>query len=147
MRNTAKQIAKKFNTIDAIIDADFESLSSVEDVGGIIAQSIVDYFSKDDSLSLISRLKSAGVNTEYIEEESGDLRFEGKTFVLTGTLPTLKREEAGEIIEKFGGKVSGSVSKKTDYVLYGESAGSKLTKAKDLGITLITEEEFNEMIK
>lgn len=143
--NTAKQIAKKFKTIDNIIDADFDSLSSVEDVGGIIAQSIVDYFKKEENKLLINKLKDAGVNTEYIEESGNDSRFEGKTFVLTGTLPTMKREEAAEIIEKFGGKVSGSVSKKTDYVLYGESAGSKLTKAKELGITLITESEFIQM--
>ena len=145
--NTAKQIAKRFKTIDAIMDADFESLSSVEDVGGIIAQSIVEYFSKEDNRALVLKLKNAGVNTEYKEEESDDLRFEGKTFVITGTLPSMKREEAAEIIEKFGGKVSGSVSKKTDYVLYGESAGSKLTKGKELGISLINEEEFLDMIK
>lgn len=143
--NTAKQIAKKFKCIENIINADFESLSSVEDVGGIIAQSIVDYFSKESNVELIIKLQNAGVNTLFIEDSNGDMRFEGKTFVLTGTLPGMKREEAAEIIEKFGGKVSGSVSKKTDYVLYGESAGSKLQKAKELGIALITEEDFLRM--
>ncbi len=143
--NTAKQIAKKFKCIENIINADFECLSSVEDVGGIIAQSIVDYFSKESNVELIIKLQNAGVNTLFIEDSNGDMRFEGKTFVLTGTLPGMKREEAAEIIEKFGGKVSGSVSKKTDYVLYGESAGSKLQKAKELGIALITEEDFLRM--
>ena len=97
-------------------------------------------------IALIQRLKDCGVNTEY-EKVQQDDRFAGKTFVLTGTLPTLKRNDAKELIEKFGGKASGSVSKKTDYVLAGEEAGSKLAKAEQLGIKIITEEEFMEMIK
>ena len=99
---------------------------------------------------LIKRLKEAGVNTKVLEnkdEGKYDERFFGKTFVLTGTLENYTRDQASEIIEKFGGKVSGSVSKKTSYVLAGEEAGSKLTKAQDLGVQIITEQQFNEMIR
>lgn len=145
--NTAKQIAKTFGTMDSIINADYESLSAVEDVGGIIAQSVVDFFSKDVNIEIITRLKEAGVNMNYIAEASSDDRFKDMTFVLTGTLSNMKREEAAQIIENFGGKVSSSVSKKTDYVVYGESAGSKLTKAKELGIPTLTENEFIDKIK
>ena len=97
-------------------------------------------------IELIQRLKECGINTKY-EKIQIDDRFAGKTFVLTGTLPTLKRSEAKALIEKYGGKASGSVSKKTDYVLAGEEAGSKLDKAQQLGIKIITEEQFKDMIK
>ena len=93
------------------------------------------------------KLKTAGVNMNSLEEEGEDNRFEGKTFVLTGSLEEFTRNEASEIIEKFGGKTSSTVSKKTDYVLAGEEAGNKLTKAQNLGVTIITEAEFKEMIK
>ena len=96
---------------------------------------------------MISRLKQAGVNTQRLKEEDEDERFAGKTFVLTGSLENFSREEASNIIEKFGGKTSSSVSKKTSYVLAGEDAGSKLTKAQSLGVTIITEQEFADMIK
>ncbi len=145
--NTAKQIAKTFGTMDNVINADYESLSSVEDVGGIIAKSVADFFSKEANLQIISKLKAAGVNMSYIAEVSSDDRFKDMTFVLTGTLSSMKREEAAQIIENFGGKVSSSVSKKTDFVVYGESAGSKLTKAKELGVPTLTENEFAEKIK
>ena len=95
---------------------------------------------------LIQKLKEAGVNMESLEEQSQDNRFEGKTFVLTGSLERFTRKEAEDIIEKFGGKTSGSVSKKTNYVLAGEEAGSKLTKAQNLGVTILTEEQFQELI-
>ena len=100
-----------------------------------------------ETIDLIKKLKIAGLNMEGLKKEIKDNRFEDMIFVLTGTLPTLGRKEASDIIESFGGKVSGSVSKKTTYVLAGEEAGSKLTKAKELGITIIDEDEFNEMIK
>lgn len=112
-----------------------------------MAESIVKFFDNEQTKDLINRLKEQGVNMESKIEKLNDNRFEGKIFVLTGTLPTLSRNEATEIIENFGGKASGSVSKKTSYVLAGEEAGSKLTKAHELGVQIITEEEFLEMIK
>lgn len=105
------------------------------------------FFGQEQTIDLINKLKLAGVNTISLEEENTDNRFENKTFVLTGTLSKYTRDEAGNIIEKFGGKTSGSVSRKTSYVLAGEDAGSKLTKAQSLGIEVITEEQFEEMIK
>ena len=110
----------------------------MEEIGPIVANSIIEFFSQEQTQDLISRLKEAGVNTERIEEEGEDNRFEGKTFVLTGSLEKYSREEASQLIEKFGGKTSSSVSKKTSYVLAGEDAGSKLTKAQDLGVTVIS---------
>ena len=111
-----------------------------------MAASIVEFFSQEQTKDLIAKLKMAGVNTIAIEEEETDNRFEGKIFVLTGSLEKYTRGEASDIIEKFGGKVSGSVSKKTNYLLAGEEAGSKLTKAQSLGVAIITEDQFVEMI-
>lgn len=145
--SAGKSLAKHFKTLDAFMSAREEELSAINDIGPITAKNIISYMDESQNIENIERLKKAGVNVESLEEESGDDRFSGKTFVLTGTLPTYTRDEASVIIERLGGKVSGSVSKKTSYVLYGEEAGSKLAKAKELGITLITEEEFNEMIK
>ena len=107
---------------------------------------MVNYFSHPQTRTLVDLLKAAGVKTTY-ESDVTDTRFAGKTFVLTGTLPTMKRSDAEALVEKYGGKTSGSVSKKTDYVLAGEDAGSKLTKAKDLGIPVIDENTFLEMLK
>ncbi|MBQ2941341.1 MAG: NAD-dependent DNA ligase LigA [Clostridia bacterium] len=146
-QSAGKSLAKHFKTLDAFMAANEEELSAIEDIGPITAKNIVTYMSETQNLSNIQNLVGAGVNTVYKEEELTDERFSGLTFVLTGTLPTYTRDQASAIIERFGGKVSGSVSKKTSYVLFGDEAGSKLTKAKDLGVTLITEEEFNEMIK
>ena len=143
----AKTLAKKYKTIDNLADASFESLSMIEDIGEVVANSIKEFFEQDQTIDLINRLKHSGVNTSVIEDENLDNRFEGKTFVLTGTLEKYTREEAGNIIEKFGGKTSSSVSKKTDFVLAGEEAGSKLTKAQSLGVKIINEDEFKEMIK
>ena len=143
----AKFLAKKYGSMDNLMNASVESLAMKEDVGLITAQSIYDFFREEQTIDLINRLKSYKVNMKYKEDTIGDNRFEGKTFVLTGTLEKYTRDEAAEIIEKFGGKTSGSVSKKTTYVLAGEEAGSKLTKALSLGIPVITETEFNEMIK
>ena len=129
------------------MNASIEELSVQNDVGEITAKSIYEFFREEQSIDLINKLKLAGVNMESLEEENTDNRFEGKTFVLTGALSKYSRDEARDIIEKLGGKTSGSVSKKTSYVLAGEDAGSKLTKAQNLGVTVITEEEFEEMIK
>ena len=143
----SKMLAKKYKTLDNIADASFEELQEMNDVGEVMANSIVEFFAQDQTRDLIEKLKQAGVNTEVVEEETGDNRFEGKTFVLTGSLEEFTRKEAEELIEKYGGKTSGSVSKKTDYVLAGEEAGSKLKKAQELGVTIISEQEFKEMIK
>jgi len=142
----AKVLARHFGTLDALMDATLFDLLMVPDIGQITAEYIVDYFYNPQSLHQIELLREAGVSFVN-DEEVLDQRFAGKTFVLTGTLPTYTRDEAGAIIEKFGGKVSGSVSKKTSYVLAGEAAGSKLTKAESLGIAIIDEKEFNKMIQ
>ena len=143
----SKILAKKYQTIDKLSKASFDELSQINDIGPIVANSIREFFLEDQTIDLIQRLKKAGVNTKAIEQEILDNRFEGKTFVLTGTLENYTRGEAANIIEKYGGKTSGTVSKKTDYVLAGEEAGSKLTKAQSLGVKVLTEEEFKEMIK
>ena len=131
---------------DNLLEAKFEDLSTIDDIGPVMANSIIKFFGQEQTKDLIAKLKEAGVNTTSLEEGVIDNRFEGKTFVLTGSLEKFTRGEASDIIEKFGGKVSGSVSKKTDYVLAGEEAGSKLTKAQSLGVTIITEEQFEELI-
>lgn len=143
----AKSLTKKYKTMDELMNASIESLTMKEDVGLITAQSIYDFFRQDQTKDLIQKLKEYGVNMKVQEEKETDNRFEGKTFVLTGTLEKYTREEAAEIIEKFGGKTSNSVSKKTNYVLAGEEAGSKLRKAQELGITIISEQDFIELIK
>lgn len=144
---SAKILAKKYNNIEEIMNASYEELCGIKEIGEIMAESIVKFFESKQTKDLIERLKQNGVNMESKMEKSQDERFAGKIFVLTGTLPTLSRNEASEMIEKFGGKTSGSVSKKTSFVLAGEEAGSKLTKAEELGIQIITEAEFLEMIK
>ena len=143
----AKSLCKKYNTMDKLMNASYEDLYMNEEIGKIIAQSIYEFFREEQTIDLINKLKSYGVNMEAEQEDEIDQRFEGQTFVLTGTLEKYSRDEASEIIEKFGGKTSGTVSKKTSYVLAGESAGSKLTKAKELGIKIISEQEFEKMIK
>lgn len=144
---SAKTIAKHFKTIENLMNADVEEIAELEDVGQIMAESIYQFFKQDQTIDLIEKLRDAGINMKEEQNESEDTRFEGLTFVLTGSLENYTREEAGEIIEKFGGKVSSSVSKKTSYVLAGEEAGSKLTKAQVLEVTVITENEFEKMIK
>ena len=129
------------------MNATLEDLSNQNDVGEITAKSIYEFFRQEQTIDLINKLKAAGVNTILLEEETSDNRFEGKTFVLTGTLEKYTRDEASDIIEKFGGKTSSSVSKKTSYVLAGQEAGSKLIKAQNLGVEIITEQQFEEMVK
>ncbi len=145
----SKLLARKYKNLDSLIEASFEDLSMINDIGPIVANSIREFFTQEQTLDLIEKLKKAGVNTAVSskEDENTDNRFEGKTFVLTGTLENYTRGEATNLIEKFGGKTSSTVSKKTDYVLAGEEAGSKLTKAQSLGITVLTEIQFQEMIR
>lgn len=142
----ASLLAEKFGDMDAILNANAEDFEAIEGFGSILAKSAAEFFSLEETKNMIDRLKANGLNMKSLKVVE-DTRFLGKTFVLTGTLPTMTRNEAGEIIEKFGGKTSSSVSKKTDFVLAGEEAGSKLDKAQKLGVTVISEEEFLEMIK
>ena len=146
IRHVGKKQAK-IKTLDNLINASVEDLTAKDGIGDVIAQSIVSFFNDSQSIDLITRLKKAGVNMNSLLEESDDNRFEGKRFVLTGTLQKYSREQAQDIIENFGGKTSSSVSNKTDYVLAGEDAGSKLTKAQELGITIISEDDFLKMIE
>ena len=145
-QKAGKLLSEYFESMENIMNADVETIAAIEGFGGIMAQSVADYFSLEQTKHEIEALSSFGVNM-VSQKEKIDNRFEGKTFVLTGTLPTYSRNEASELIEKFGGKTASSVSKKTSYVLAGEDAGSKLVKAQSLGVTIISEEEFNEMIK
>ena len=146
-KSAAKSLMKKFKSIDNLMKASYAQLIEVNDIGDISAMAIINYFKNPDNQAVVQRLKEYGVNMNIIEAQDGDERFDGKTFVVTGTLPTLSRKAASELIEKHGAKVSGSVSKKTDYLLAGENAGSKLTKAQNLGINVISEETLLEMVK
>ena len=142
----AKLLSERFLDIDSIISATKEEFEAIEGFGGILATSAAEFFSLDETKAMIERLKLLGVNTKSTKTTSGD-KFTGMTFVLTGTLPTYTRSEAGEIIESLGGKVSSSVSKKTTYVLAGEEAGSKLDKANSLGVAVIDEAVFKRMVE
>ncbi len=143
-RRNAELLCKRFGNVDEIMNATVEDITALDSFGEILAESVVSAFNADDMINLIDRFKEYGVNTIYNNAVTSD-KFNGLTFVLTGTLPNLKREDAKEMIEKLGGKCTGSVSKKTSYVVAGEAAGSKLTKAEELGITVITEEELIRM--
>jgi len=145
-QKAAKLLAERFNTMDAVMKASAEEISGIEGFGGIMANSAADYFALPQSKELIEELKENGLNMKS-KKEIKDTRFSGKTFVLTGTLPTFSRGDATAIIESFNGQVSSSVSKKTSYVLAGEDAGSKLVKANELGVAVISESQFLEMIK
>lgn len=142
----AKTLARYFKDMDKLIVATYEELRMIEDVGEITADTIYEFFRQEQTIDLINKLKQANVNMKAEIQENEDGKFAEKTFVLTGSLEHYSREEASEIIEKMGGKTSSSVSKKTDYVLAGEDAGSKLKKAQELGITIISEEEFITML-
>ena len=140
------ELASKFGSVDALFDASLDEIKEIGDFGEIMAKSVVDFFSKDTTRYIVDRLKNAGVETvNEIKEVSTE--FEGLTFVLTGTLENMTRDEASDMIKSRGGKVSSSVSKKTSYVLAGEEAGSKLTKAQALGVKIINKEEFLQMCK
>lgn len=142
----AKLLSDNFRDIDSIMNSSADDISKIDGFGLVMAQSVVDFMSMPQSQKLIADLKAAGVNMK-VEDTHIDNRFSGKTFVLTGTLTKYTRSEASRIIENYGGKASSSVSKKTDYVLAGEAAGSKLAKATELGIKIINEDEFAEMIQ
>lgn len=143
----AKAIMKHFKTMERLSEASEEELTAVGDIGKVSADCIRSYFSDEKNQVVLQRLAQAGVNMTAEESETVDSVISGKTLVVTGTLPTLGRKEAQTLIERYGGKVSGSVSKKTDYVLAGESAGSKLTKAQELGIRVISEDELYDMLQ
>lgn len=142
----AKILARTFGTLDALRHASLEELTSVPDIGAITAENLTEWFADRQSQDLIERLRQAGVNFES-REQVKDTRFAGKTFVLTGALSLFTREEATEKIESFGGKAASSVSKKTTYVVAGENAGSKLKKATELGVPVLSEQEFLEMLQ
>ena len=142
----AKSILKKFPNIQALMAASLEELTAVNDIGQVSAGCIRDYFDDEKNQRIIERLVAAGVNMEAGEQQTGG-RFEGMTFVITGTLPGMDRKEAQALVEANGGKVSGSVSKNTTYLLAGENAGSKLTKAQELGTNIIDEAEFRKMME
>jgi len=146
---TAKILARKYKTLDNLMNASFEELIEIKDIGEIIAKNIVSYFNNDENILLINKLKEYGVNTIYLDNLNvlEDEFFVDKTFVLTGTLYEITRDKASSLIEDLGGKVSSSVSKKTDYVIAGENAGSKYDKAISLNINVLNEEEFIEKIK
>jgi len=147
-KQSAKAIASHFADMRSFMDASADELKCLPDFGEIVASDILAFFKKDENRGIIDRLEKLGVNTSSkMASKKKDNRFEGKTFVLTGTLPSMTRDEASAIIESFGGKTSSSVSKKTSYVLAGDEAGSKLTKANELGITVLDEDTFKEMIK
>ena len=141
----AKLLSERFKTIEALACASKEEITAIDGMGGVMADSIIDYFSLDTTKSMILQLKTLGVNTES-KTELTDSRFEGLTFVVTGTLSKYGRKEIEALIESYGGKAASSVSKKTDYVLAGEAAGSKLRKANELGVTVISGEDFEKMI-
>jgi DNA ligase (NAD+) len=142
---TAELLAEHFGTLDAIMDASLEDLQQVTEVGPRVGEAIVQFFAEPRNRELVERLRKAGLQFQGKKKERGT-KLVGKTFVLTGTLPNLSREDAKKMIEDAGGKVSGSVSKKTDFVLAGSDAGSKLDKAKELGIAIIDEDAMRELL-
>jgi DNA ligase (NAD+) len=142
----AKLLAGHFGTMQAVMAASVEEMMAIDGFGAVMAQSVADFFANAHSVELVERLADVGVNMTC-RTERADTRFAGITFVLTGTLPTLKRSEAAALIEKYGGKTAGSVSARTGIVLAGEEAGSKLDKARQLGIRIIDEATFLDMLK
>lgn len=146
-QKAATLLCERFGGIDELLAAEKDEISAIEGFGNVMAESVYSALREPHILELISRLKEYGVNMTYSKKSLADNRFSGLTFVLTGTLPTMKRDEAKALIESFGGKVSGSVSKKTSYVVAGEEAGSKLVKANELGIEILTEAELIEKAK
>ncbi|MBR5485924.1 MAG: NAD-dependent DNA ligase LigA [Oscillospiraceae bacterium] len=145
-QKAAQLLAERFNTIDAVIAATKEEIGTIDGFGAVMAESVEQFFARTQNLHQIERLRTAGVQMQLTKQKIDD-RFAGKTFVLTGTLSQLTRTQAQEIIQSMGGKAASSVSKKTSYVVAGEEAGSKLTKAQELGVTVLTEQQFLEMIK
>ncbi len=142
-----KILADKYKNLDSLIAASEEELTLINDIGPVMAKSIIEFFSSSQNLEFVEKLRKAGVRFDVVDENNNDMRFDGMTFVLTGTLENYTRNEASSIIEKFGGKTSSSVSKNTTYLLAGENAGSKAVKAAQLNIKVISEDDFKEMIK
>jgi DNA ligase (NAD+) len=147
-RQAGSELKKHFRSIHDLVKATYEELVSINDVGDVTARSIAQFFAQEENRNIIDRLEKAGMNFTSLQGESNeDQRFAGMTFVITGTLPSLGRTEMEELVKKYGGKVSGSVSKNTRYLIAGESAGSKLTKAQELGVTILTEAEVLGMLQ
>ncbi len=146
-QKAATLLCEKFGGVEALLNAEKDEISAIEGFGDVMAESVYNALREPHTIELISRLKEYGVNMTYSKKSASDARFSGMTFVLTGTLPTMKRDEAKKLIESFGGKVSGSVSKKTSFVVAGEEAGSKLVKAQELGIEILSEVQLLEKTK
>ena len=144
-RRSAELLLRRFGSIDGVMNASEADILAIDTFGEVLAKSVCEAFADAQMKELIEKLRTHGLKFDYDKAASSD-KFAGLTFVLTGTLPTLKREQAKEMIESMGGKCAGSVSKKTNYVVAGEAAGSKLTKAEELGVTVLTEEQLIEMI-
>ena len=141
----AKMLAKEYKNMDSLSKASFMELQAMNDVGEVMANSIVEFFAQEQTKDLLNKLKQAGVNMNSLEENIDD-KLKGKIFVITGTLETYARKEIENLIEKHGGKTSNTVSKKTDYLIAGENAGSKLKKAQELEIKIISEKEFENIL-
>jgi DNA ligase (NAD+) len=144
---TAVFLAEAFGSMDIIANATMEELQKADEVGPKVAEAVADFFREPNNRALLERLRQAGVQFNYESTRPKGGPLEGKIFVLTGTLPTLTRDEAKELIERAGGKVSGSVSKKTSYVVAGDEAGTKLTKAQELGVQILTEEDLKKLLE
>ena len=142
----AYTLAKKFKSLENLTKSDFEELEAIEGIGSKMAESIVSFFKNAKNLNVLDKLKKAGLLMKMEEAEQG-IKFEGKTFVLTGTLQNYTRQRAAQVIKNEGGAITSSVSKLTDYVLAGEKAGSKLKKAESLNVKILSEDEFEEMLK
>jgi len=142
----AGTLADRFRSVEALQTASVEAIDEIEGIGEVLAQSVVEWFAAPHHQQLIEKFRAAGVNLQAAEKVKAGDSLTGKTFVLTGTLPTLSREQAAALIESHGGKVSGSVSKKTSYVLMGDSPGSKAEKAQALGVTIISEADLLAMV-
>jgi DNA ligase (NAD+) len=145
-KTVARDLANHFQSLDALIKTDIETMTAIDSIGPKIAESVAAFFEKEKNRTLIEQLKNAGLSMEQEQTELLSQTLEGKKIVLTGTLPTYTRKEAKELIEKHGGSTTSSVSKNTDFVLAGESPGSKLSKAQDLGINILDEENFKKLI-
>ena len=146
-QRAATLLCEKFGDVNSVLAAEKDEISSIDGFGDIMAENVYNALREPHTIELIKRLEEYGVNMTYSKKTAIDERFSGMTFVLTGTLPTMKRNDAKKLIESFGGKVSGSVSKKTDFVVAGEDAGSKLTKAQELGIEILSEADLIDRTK
>jgi DNA ligase (NAD+) len=146
-RQAGSELKKHFKSLHELVEATYEELVAINDVGDITARSIVEFFSLEENRNILDRLEKAGMNfTSLVVETNEDQRFAGMTFVITGTLPSMGRSEMEELVKRYGGKVSGSVSKNTRYLIAGENAGSKLTKAQELGVDILSEEDVLKLL-